>query len=454
MISKKSVVSRKVLETILDIKLLVKEQHNIPVSMQTLEYESHVFDDNTLLRSLGIQSGDTVHVKYSSEADCRAVEEMVVWLFEVVYYLMKECPSVDFGIDRRLESVITLGIKINFTTTAQYFHSMLDTRCCANMHHFVQHKGLHVLMEVFALTQKVQWSKCLVKLKQVQLASLFMIQSLCEENSVCRLEIAANPSVMQQVLNISTAVPKNEQQMIEVGIEAPQMAAALLLGMSYSVATHKHLANHALIEAIMECSRMERPWCRSDRKRHLLVIRYLSCMLLAQLVLMSLKEIPPSLYQPILSFMEEFLQTPNYIEVTMQELNDFLWSTILPHVRLLYTQDEEIKLASALKLCSLEIVLLGLHSMLRRENHCRVILNEELVDYIMCLPSHVPETLRSKAQALIQLLSSEGNIAVHPPRLINLAKAKLAKMYFGLEFVLSTPINEIVNKILLHNVCD
>ena len=177
-------------------------------------------------------------------------------------------------------------------------------------------------------------------------------------------------------------------------------------------------------------------------------------MLLAQLVLMSLKEIPPSLYQPILSFMEEFLQTPNYIEVTMQELNDFVWSTILPHVRLLYTQDEEIKLASALKLCSLEIILLGLHSMLRRENHCRVILNEELVDYIMCLPSHVPETLRSKAQALIQLLSSEGNIAVHPPRLINLAKAKLAKMYFGLEFVLSTPINEIVNKILLHNVCD
>ncbi|KAL5484222.1 hypothetical protein EMCRGX_G020681 [Ephydatia muelleri] len=404
MISKKSVVNRKVLETILDIKLLVEEQHNIPASMQTLEYESHVFDDNTLLRSLGIQSGDTVHVKYSSEADCRAVEEMVVWLFEVVYYLMKECPSIDVGMDRRLESLITQDIITNFTTV-KYFEDMLDT-------------------------------------------------SLCDENSVCRLEIAANPSVLQQVLNISTAVPKNEQQMIEVGIEAPQMAAALLLGVSYSVATHKHLANHALIEAIMECSSMERPWCRSDHKQHLLVIRYLSCMLLAQLVLLSLKEIPPSLYQPILSFMEEFLRTPNYIQVALQELNDFVWSTFLPHVRLLYTQDEEIELASALKLCSLEIVLLGLHSMLRRKNDCMVILNEGLVDYIVCLPSYVPETLRSKAQGLIQLLSSEGNVAVHPPRLINLAKAKLAKMYFGLEFVLGTPINEIVNKVLLHNVCD
>ena len=169
-------VSRKVLETILDIKLLVEEQHNIPASMQTLEYESHVFDDKTLLRSLGIQSGDTVHVKYSSEADCRAVEEMVVWLFEVVYYLMKECPSVDVGMDRRLESVITQGIKSYFTTTVKYFHNMLDTRCCANIHHLVQHKGLHVLMEVLALTQKVQWSKCHVKVKQVQLASLFMIE--------------------------------------------------------------------------------------------------------------------------------------------------------------------------------------------------------------------------------------------------------------------------------------
>ena len=178
-------------------------------------------------------------------------------------------------------------------------------------------------------------------------------------------------------------------------------------------------------------------------------------MLLAQLVLMSLKEIPPSLYQPILSFMEEFLQTPNYIEVTMQELKKtFVWTTFLPYVRLLYTQNEETELASALKLCSLEIVLLGLHSMLRRENHCRVILNEGLVDYIVCLPSHVPETLRSKARGLIQLLSSEGNITVHPPRLINLAKAKLAKMYFGLEFVLSTPVSEIVNKIFLRSMCD
>ncbi|KAL5484224.1 hypothetical protein EMCRGX_G020685 [Ephydatia muelleri] len=310
-ISKKSVIKRKVLETILDIKLLVEEQHNIPASMQTLEYESHVFDDNTLLRSLGIQSGDTVHVKYSSEADCRAVEEMVVWLFEVVYYLMKECPSIDVGMDRRLESLITQGIII----TVKYFEDMLDTR----------HDDL---------------------LAFVVVRSLMILSDLCDENLVCRLEIAANPSVLLQVLNISTAVPKNENQMFEMGIQAPRSAVALLLGMSYSIATHKHLTNRALIEAIMESSRMERPWCRSDHKRHLLVIRYLSCMLLAQLVLMSLKEIPPSLYQPILSFMEEFLLTPNYIADAMQEVNGFVWTTFLPHVRLLYTQEEEIELAS------------------------------------------------------------------------------------------------------------
>lgn len=173
--NKKSVISRKVLETISDVKLLVEEQHNIPASIQTLEYESHVFDDNTPLKSLGIRSGDTVHVKYSSEADCRAVEEMAIWLFEVVYYLMKDCPSVDVGTDKTLDSLITLGINTNFLS-AKYFEDILNSRCCANMQHFVQHRGLHVLMEVLVLTQTVSWSKRIVKLKAVELASLCMIQ--------------------------------------------------------------------------------------------------------------------------------------------------------------------------------------------------------------------------------------------------------------------------------------
>ena len=190
----------------------------------------------------------------------------------------------------------------------------------------------------------------------------------------------------------------------------------------------------------------------------IIYFRYLSSIFLAQLVLMSLREIPPFLYQPILSVMEEFLLTPDYIEVTMQELKrTFVWTTFVPYIRLLYTRDEigcrpeEVELVSALRSRSLQIVILGLHSMLARDNHCRVVINEGLVDYVVCLPPHVPQDLRSQVTGLVQLLSSQGDSVVRPPRLLSLAKAKLAKMYFGLEFVLVTPVNEIVNKILFYN---
>ena len=175
--NKKSVMTRGgALETILDVKQLVEQQLNIPASIQTLEYESYVFDDSTPLKSLHIQSGDAVRVKYSSEADCREVEEIAVWLFEVVYYLMKECPSVDVGVDRTLDFLITLGINSNLFTSAKYFEDILDQRCCANMHHFVKHRGLNVLMETLVLIQTVPWSKRIVKLKLVELASLCVMQ--------------------------------------------------------------------------------------------------------------------------------------------------------------------------------------------------------------------------------------------------------------------------------------
>ena len=100
---------------------------------------------------------------------------------------------------------------------------------------------------------------------------IFLYCSLCE-HSDSRLEIAANPPALQQVLNISMAVP-NERQMNEVGILGPQVAVALLLGMSYSIATHKCLTNHVLIETVLETSRMDRPWCKGDNSKNVLLIK-------------------------------------------------------------------------------------------------------------------------------------------------------------------------------------
>ncbi len=84
---------------------------------------------------------------------------------------------------------------------------------------------------------------------------------------------------------------------------------------------------------------------------------------------------------------------------------------------------------------SLEMVLYFLHTKVARECHCKVLTEEGLVDFVTCLPWHVDAASRTKAKDLVSELS--GHIKLQPPRLSNLARAVLAKMYFGLEKVVS-----------------
>ena len=60
--------------------------------------------------------------------------------------------------------------------------------------------------------------------------------------------------------------------------------------------------------------------------------------------------------------------------------------------------------------------------------------NRVFCDYIQCLPSYLSGSLREKAKGLVSLLGA--HVQLQPPRLSLLAKARLAKMHFGLERML------------------
>eukprot|EP00731_Ephydatia_muelleri_P024338 Em0016g609a len=65
-------------------------------------------------------------------------------------------------------------------------------------------------------------------------------RSLCELSDSIHLEIAANPSALQQILNIST-VSFKKHPILKLWEVIPLAAVDLLLYMPYSIATHKHL---------------------------------------------------------------------------------------------------------------------------------------------------------------------------------------------------------------------
>lgn len=150
--------------------------------------------------------------------------------------------------------------------------------------------------------------------------------------------------------------------------------------------------------------------------------------------------------------MQEFLSSTSYETIKDGEIKQwYVWSTFMPYVKLLYIPHCPMSndgMMEKLQLLSIEMILFGLMNMLSRENHRAVLVKEGLVDYVTCCPNYVPEMLKSYAQKLVHLVTSSYGIRQQPVRLTNIVKARLAKMYFGLEQILALSVGAIVNELL------
>lgn len=111
----------------------------------------------------------------------------------------------------------------------------------------------------------------------------------------------------------------------------------------------------------------------------------------------------------------------------------------LPSPDQLHSSDNVLQTPSkkdieSLQQASLEIILYFLHTKVTRDYHCNVLVEEDLIDFVTCLPWYMTGSSKQKAQDIVAELRT--HIRLQPPRLINLARAVLAKMHFGLEKVI------------------
>ncbi len=146
--------------------------------------------------------------------------------------------------------------------------------------------------------------------------------------------------------------------------------------------------------------------------------------------------------------MADFLQNVTYQDIMEREIKqNFFSSTLVPHVKLLYlpSSSRSISGLERLHMLSLQTILLSLQNMLGRGDHIKILLSEELEDFITCSPSYVPESLKPQANKMVQIVGS--GMQLQPPKLVNLAKAKLAKMYFGLESVMNTTVGDLISTV-------
>lgn len=150
--------------------------------------------------------------------------------------------------------------------------------------------------------------------------------------------------------------------------------------------------------------------------------------------------------------------------------HDFFWSTLLPLVSALYipntpkttlsnggeaTQIDGYVVGSGLleklQLLSIETILFGLRVMLNRENQRKILAKEGLLDYVQCLPAHVPVSLRPQAKKVVDIISplTDKQQTLSPPSLLVTVKAHIAKTFCGLNKVLELSIGQLCSEILV-----
>ena len=158
----------------------------------------------------------------------------------------------------------------------------------------------------------------------------------------------------------------------------------------------------------------------------------------------------------VYNFVKGFLKRADYRVVREHEKKiGFVWSTVLPHVKLAYSpnracssathvhtltdrQSSDVETVRKLQELCVEAGIFSLQNMLSGAPAREILVEEGLVEYVTCLPWCTLPGSRAheRARDLVSALRHE--MQLHPPRLGTLVRAKLAVWHFGLEKVLRT----------------
>ena len=100
-----------------------------------------------------------------------------------------------------------------------------------------------------------------------------------------------------------------------------------------------------------------------------------------------------------------------------------------------------------LQLLCIECSILHLQHMLQTHDSRKILSDDGLLGYLMCLPWNLPE--RSGAEVRAKVLASMLFIVMkpQPSSLCVIARAKLAAMHFGLEKVMSVSVQQLMAEV-------
>ena len=188
--------------------------------------------------------------------------------------------------------------------------------------------------------------------------------------------------------------------------------------------------------------------------------RNFTIMFFAQLATSSPHLLRPEQTTKLYNCMNKFLSEADYGELWEEEVeNGYIWSTTAPFVKLAYfpyanpnhacssathvhtltdRQSSDVETVRKLQELCVEAGIFNLQNILSGAPAREILVEEGLVEYVICLPWCTLPGSRAHERARVLVSALRHEMQLRPPRLGTLARAKLAAWHFGLEKMLQT----------------
>lgn len=154
--------------TVLELKGAVQQKFSVPACVQTVAYQTEVLTDDVQLSSRFLRSGDTVDITFFCYGDCSSMEEVNVWMRELIQ-AYEECEVEGDGGEHKVDMIVYNGLQKGLDSALGYdLFEWLVPRTMVNKAYFESSGGLMLLLKLYQHIFSREWSRLRVHQKYLE----------------------------------------------------------------------------------------------------------------------------------------------------------------------------------------------------------------------------------------------------------------------------------------------
>lgn len=163
----------------IDLKKHIESRYHIPTCVQQIKFYGVDIEDSTILRTLRLQHGDTLHIQYTISVDIEYFSSLISTLTRINEILEVVIPELlDSGdITDEMHDLIE-GDCLAFTGDSiplQYFSVYPTGIPNANQLYFIHNNGLQLLLDLYRSMHRLPWHWLPIELQQLEFSCLQII---------------------------------------------------------------------------------------------------------------------------------------------------------------------------------------------------------------------------------------------------------------------------------------